>query len=122
MTLLEELNAEEGSFLLELRTNLAWNHHSFVKFLLQLEEYCVQNQNEANLNRAYASEICYISHFVKEWSTHEGFKSIQSEAYFELAYQLIHDLSYHYFIGESVYNDSLEVANKIEKLTFLSKG
>lgn len=57
MNLVDELNAEEGSFLLELRTGLNWNHDMFIELLRALNQEWKATKNNSYLNREIASGI-----------------------------------------------------------------
>lgn len=116
LTLIEELNVEDGSFLIELRINLNWNHVSFINLLNKLYEECQNRENDRMLSREIAGGIWYISTFVKDWSQHEDFPKKFSKEYYELAYDLINDLTYHYFVGESLYQSKSTVDDKIEEM------
>jgi hypothetical protein len=116
MKLKDELNAENGSFLLELRTNLNWNHNSFINLLSELNNECKRTKNDLNLSRDIASGIWYISDFIKSWSEHKNFPKQYSAEYYEKAYELINDLAYSYFMSESPYQSENEIDNKITEL------
>ena len=116
MTLKDELNAENGSFLLELRTYLNWNHDSFINLLTELNKECKRTKENLNLSRDTASGIWYISDFIKNWTEHQNFPKEFAEKYYEKAYELINDLAYTYFMAESPYESDSEIENKITEL------
>ncbi|WP_299767707.1 hypothetical protein [uncultured Dokdonia sp.] len=121
MDLKGELIAEEGSFLLELRTGISWNHNSFINLLKEAHKEYQNTKNDSELNREIAEGIWYISHFIKEWSSHENFPKVHSNEYYSKAYDLIHDIAYEYFMGESVYTSEKIIIEKIEELNTLTK-
>lgn len=116
MTLKDELNAEDGSFLLELRTNLNWNHDSFINLLTELNTECKRTKENLNLSRDTACGVWYISDFIKNWTVHPNFPKVFADEYYEKAYQLINDLAYSYFMAESPYESESEIENKISEL------
>lgn len=116
MTLEDELNAENGSFLLELRTDLNWNHDSFINLLTELNTECKRTKENLNLSRDTACGIWYISDFIKNWTEHQNFPKEFAEEYYEKAYQLINDLAYSYFMAETPYESETEIENKITEL------
>ncbi len=116
LTLMQELNAEDNSFLIEFRIDLNWNHISFVNLLNKLYEECQNRENDTMLSREIAGGIWYISNYIEDWSQHKAFPKKFSKEYYELAYELINDLTYHYFVGESLYQSKSIVDNKIEEL------
>jgi hypothetical protein len=121
MNLKNELNAEEGSFLLELRTGISWNHNSFINLLKEAHKEYQNTKNDSELNREIAEGIWYISHFIKEWSSHESFPKIYSDTYYSKAYDLIHDIADQYFMGESAYTSEEIIIEKIKELNKLNR-
>ncbi|NHN24414.1 hypothetical protein FIA58_001895 [Flavobacterium jejuense] len=116
MTIKDELNAEEGSFLLELRTDLNWNHSSFINLLTELNNECKRTNGIPNLSREIASGIWYISDFIKSWTEHKNFPKIYTHEYYEKSYELISDLANTYFMSESPYESESEIENRIVEL------
>ena len=116
MKLIDELNAEKGSFLLELRTDFNWNHNSFLNLLSELNNECKKTKKDLNLSRDIASGIWYISDFIKSWAEHKNFPKKYSDEYYEKAYELINDLAYSYFMSESPYQSESGIENKITEL------
>ena len=116
MTLKDELNAENGSFLLELRTDLNWNHNSFINLLTEINNECKRTKENPNLPRDIASGIWHISDFIKSWTEHQNFPKKYSAEYYEKSYGLITDLAYSYFMSESPYESESEIENKITEL------
>lgn len=113
MTIKDELNAEEGSFLLELRTDLNWNHSSFVNLLTELNNECKRTKGNPNLSREIASGIWFISDFIKNWTEHKNFPKIYPQEYYAKSYELITDLANTYFMTESLYESESEIENRI---------
>lgn len=116
MTLKDELNAEDGSFLLELRTNLIWNHNSFINLLTEINREYKRTKEDSKLSREIASGIWYISDLIKSWTEHENFPKKHSAEYYEKSFELINDLAYSYFMSESPYQSENEIENKINSL------
>ena len=117
MTLKEELNAADGSFLLELRSDLKWNHNSFINLVTGLFAEYNRTKGNLDLSRDIASGIWYISDFIENWTEHQNFPKIYPDEYYEKAYELIYDLAYSYFMAESPYDSESEIENKIAELT-----
>ncbi len=102
-----EFQSEEGSFLLELRTDLVWNKNKF-DVLVDAMQHCAEaQQQEDPLERWLAEGFWYYSNFVRDWSSNPNFPRHHSDEYFEWAYTRLDDLSYHFFRGESPYNGGL---------------
>lgn len=120
MTLKNELNAEEGSFLLGLRINLIWDHTSFINLMNEIHKEFKNTKNNLELNREIANGVWYISHFIKDWSEHENFPKVFPSEYYLKAYTLIDDISYEYFMGQSIYQSEDGVEKKIKELNTLT--
>ena len=116
LKLIDELNAENGSFILELRTELKWNHNSFLNLVSKLNKEFESTKNENKLKREIACGVWYISNFIKDWSQHENFPKILTEEYYTKSYELIDDLVYQYFMAESVYETENVIEKKIEEI------
>ena len=116
MELTKELEADEGSFLLELRTSLNWNHTSFVNLVSKLYTYCQNNKEVNKLERPVASSIWYISTFIRDWTEHNNFPKDQPEEYYTKSYELVNDLAEFYFNGTSPYTNEEHLLDKIEEL------
>jgi len=114
LTLIEELNAEEGSFFIELRGSANWKHTAFMNLIEKFYEECQKRENDAMLSREIAGGV---------WDIHDCIKGGNryvpnnfSEDYYEKAYELIDDLVYHYFRGESLYIYKSVVEDKIKEM------
>lgn len=114
LILIQELNAEDNSFLIELRGNANWKHTSFLNLLEKFYEECQKRENDSMLSREIAGGVWDLYDVVKSCNQH--LKNKFSEEYYELAYELINDLMYHYFVGESLYIYKSVVDNKIEEM------
>ncbi|AFM05563.1 hypothetical protein Fleli_3232 [Bernardetia litoralis DSM 6794] len=121
LKLIEELNAEDNSFLIQLRSNLHWNHNSFMNLIDKLYKECQRTEKDTVLDREIACGIWYISTFIKDWSTDENFPQKFSEEYYENAYELIDDLVYHYFMAKSLYIYKSIIEDKIKEMKLFFK-
>ena len=116
MTLKDELYAENGSFILELRTELKWNHNSFINLLTEINKECKRTNESSSLPRDIAGGIWYISEFIKSWTEHKSFPKEYNDEYYEKAYGLINDLTYSYFMDVSPYQSKNEIEKKVTEL------
>ncbi len=116
LKLVDELNAENGSFILELRTELNWNHKSFINLVNKLNKEFKNTKYDKQLNREVARGIWYISHFIKDWSQHENFPKKLTKEYYAKSYELVDDLTYQYFMAESIYETEDTIDKKIEEI------
>ncbi|PIB30937.1 hypothetical protein BFP78_13200 [Gaetbulibacter sp. 5U11] len=116
LKLIDELNAENGSFILELRTELNWNHNSFINLVNKLNKEFKNTKNEKKLDREIACGIWYISNFIKDWSQHKNFPKKLTKEYYAKSYELINDLAYQYFMAESIDESENTIEKKIEEI------
>jgi hypothetical protein len=98
-----EFNAEEGSFLLQLRCSLVWDKAAFSRLVQAMEKCAVANKGAKKIDRWIAEGFWYLETFVPEWSSHPNFPRPHGDEYYDAAYQRLRDLSYWLFVGESVY-------------------
>jgi hypothetical protein len=101
-----EFEAEDGSFLIQLRCELTWDKVAFSRLILAMEQCAVARQGKDVLERWIAEGFWYLEKFAQEWSTHEGFPRPHGEEYYEAAYERLRDLSYWLFVGASPYEGS----------------
>src|ERR1700677_3365795 len=98
-----EFNAEEGSFLIELRPGLEWDKKALSRLVAAMEICCKECEKKKSLPRWLATGFFYVPSFVKDWSSHPNFPRIHPEKYYERAYRRLDDLAYWFFFGESPY-------------------
>ena len=102
-TLKSELNAEEGSFLLKLRSDFKWDKTAFTRLVSAMRICCEQRAETDALPRWLAEGFWYFSTFVKETSSHPQFRRPYPQGYYQKAYERLEDLAYWFFRGESPY-------------------
>ena len=104
-TLKSEFDADEGSFLIQLRPGLEWNKQAFVRLVIAMRACCQESSGKASLERWLANGFWYISWFVEDWTTHEAFPRPFAADYYDRAYEILHDLAFWFFSGESPYEE-----------------
>ena len=110
------MNGKNGSFLIQLRTELYWNHNSFVNLTIKLfQEYKI-TKDDKELDREISSGVWYISNFIKDWTQHKNFPKKFPSDYYKKAYELLDDLSWAYFMNDSAYNSESDIKNEITAL------
>ena len=100
----QEFHAEEGSFLLQLRIDLVWDHPRLIEVLKLMETCCVDMQQNSSLPRNLADGFWYFSTFVESWSSHSNFPKTFSEAYYEKAYGFLFKMADWFFCGSFPWN------------------
>ena len=98
-----EFDAEDGSFLVKLRSDLEWDKEAFSRLASVMQACCEEHENVETLERWITEGFWYIPTFVRSWTTHENFPRVHSKEYYEKAYQRLDDLAYWFFMGESGY-------------------
>jgi hypothetical protein len=121
-TLQHEFNAHEGSFLLQLRTELVWDKVAFSRLTAAMLECCKAYDisadppsthwpgspyYEASIPRWLAEGFWYLSSFVRDHTSHPAWreKIAREPDYYDQAYERLADLAYWFFTGQSLYLD-----------------
>jgi hypothetical protein len=112
-----EFNAEEDSFLLELRTQLNWNKSKFLKLINNMIEYCKSNKDAELLERWAVDGFWYTEHFVKEWTSNDEFIKNEPERYYELSYMILENMRALYFSRYEVYEDFDKMVAELRDLS-----
>jgi hypothetical protein len=98
-----EFSAEDGSFLIQMRTNLTWDKVAFSRLVTAMEACCKAGEGQEKLERWLAEGFWYVSWFVRKWTTHPNFPRPQPPEYHEKALERLDDLAYWFFFGDSPY-------------------
>lgn len=100
-----EFDAEPGSFLLRLRTELEWDQAAFTRLVETMHAYVSATKYGDTLERWIAEGFWYLSHFVRDWSQNPDFTRPFPAEYYEAAYERLHDLAYWLFHDERPYEE-----------------
>ncbi len=114
LTLIEELNAADNSFLIELLGKANWKHTALINLIEKFYEECQKRENDTMLSREIAGVVWDITDSIKGGNQHVTNNFFKE--YYEKAYELIDDLVYHYFMGESLYIYKSVVEDKIREM------
>ena len=109
----KEFEGEEGSFILKLRCELNWDKNAFSSLASSMCDVAEKYKGKQSIPTWIAHGFWFFDTWVKEWTSHPDFPRPEKE-YYENSIELIHDLAYYLFIGESPYED--------DTLKKLSKG
>lgn len=112
-TLKREFDGEEGSFILKLRCDLDWDKKAFGNLVSIMYDSAEKYKGKESIPTWMAHGFWFFDTWVCEWTSHPDFPRPEKE-YYENSIELIHDLAYYLFIGESPYED--------DTLKKLSKG
>jgi hypothetical protein len=100
-----EFQAEESSFLLQLRGEIRWDPVAFGRMTALMLEVVKSRNPEVPIPRWLAEGFWFLDWFVKDWSTHPNFPRPLAERYYRRAYERLHDLAYWLFMGKSPYEN-----------------
>jgi hypothetical protein len=102
-TLRHEFQAEEGSFLIQLRPNLVWDRSAFSTMTDAMLACAAHYEKSDSRPQWIAEGFWFLGTFVREWSSHPNFPKSFEASYYAAAYQRLDDLAYWFFRGESPY-------------------
>jgi len=98
-----DLEAGDGSFLIQTRVHLEWDREAFSRLTEAMLVYCEAHTGDETLERWVASGFYYLSFAVKDWTTHPNFPRPYPPEYYEKAYERLSDLGYYCLFGDSPY-------------------
>lgn len=115
MTLVNEINAEEGSFLLQLKTEHIWNHNAFIRLLSFIYYEYINTKYDQKISREYVFGIWFLYEFSRDYALNFMYKELD-EKYYEKAIEVFHDLIFVYFSLDSIYLSDEILLEKINNL------
>ncbi|MFD8676523.1 hypothetical protein ACFV1A_26015 [Streptomyces seoulensis] len=95
----QEFDAEDGSFLLRLRGDLAWDRSAFTRLERAMRAACEQSQGDEKLDRWLAEGFYEVATWVPAWTSHANFPRPTPETYYEDCIERISDLAGWFFRG-----------------------
>jgi hypothetical protein len=98
-----EFDAEEGSFLLQLRCDLHWDKEAFSRLEQAMRQVCAQQENHDQLERWLVEGYWYLADFVPAHISHPNFPRPEPPEYYEAALERLHDLQNWFVSGRSPY-------------------
>ncbi|MGW7067596.1 hypothetical protein ACWGII_30150 [Streptomyces sp. NPDC054855] len=104
-TLEREFRAEEGSFLLRLRTDLTWDRAAFTRLERAMRAVCAHFQAASQLDRWLADGFYEVATAVPGWTAHPDFPRPVPAPYYEDCLERVGDLADWFFRGESSYGE-----------------
>lgn len=96
-----EFHAEEGSFLLRLRTEFFWDKTAFSRLITAMEACAAFYADSEVLPRWVAEGFWFVETFTVDHSSHPNFPRPDPPEYYQSACERLRDLSYWFFHGES---------------------
>lgn len=87
----QEFDAEDGSFLIQLRCDFYWDKSAFTRLTQNMYEVAKDLENQPNIPKWVANGFWYVEKFTKEWTNHPNFPSPDQE-YHEDCLELLYFL------------------------------
>jgi hypothetical protein len=116
-----EFDAEEGSFLLKMRCELAWDVDVFERVSSAMASCCRAKEGDGLIERWISEGFWYYSWAVKDWTTHPNFPRYHVAEYYQAAYEYLNDLAFWFFVGESPWTDGGEQSrSELQRLSGLN--
>ncbi len=118
--LAHEFAAGDGSFLLQLRTEMTWDKVAFTRLTEAMLACCraydqsdihptffVSPHDTMCLPRWLVDGFWYVSHFVRDWTTHPAWKerTAPGQDYYDRAYDRLFWLAEWFFTGHCPFTD-----------------
>jgi hypothetical protein len=106
----KHFDGEEGSFLLRARCELTWDWDAFRELTAAMYDVADQARGKDTIETWIAHGFWFCDTWIRGWTGHPDFPRPEKNRY-ENALELISDLAYFLFVGESPYED-----NRLETL------
>ncbi|MES2569584.1 MAG: hypothetical protein V4710_05965 [Verrucomicrobiota bacterium] len=97
-------DGEDGTFLIIARCELRWDWQAFRELTSAMCSVAADEKGGQQIERWVAHGFWFCDTWIREWTGHPDFPRPEQQAY-EDAIELIHDLAYYLFLGESPYED-----------------
>jgi hypothetical protein len=95
-----EFNAEEGSFLLQLRCQGRWDWVAFARLTSAMEACCEHRREAETVERWVANGFWFCDVFVKEQARHSGMRLPGPPEDYERAFEQLAELAHWFFYDE----------------------
>ncbi len=99
-----EFDAGVGTFMFKLRCELNWDPEAFTKLTFLLYRAADELRGRENIPTNIAQGFWFCDTWIKDWTSHDNFPRPERQ-YYEESLELVHDLAYFLFLGESPYED-----------------
>ncbi|GAB3660046.1 hypothetical protein GCM10028833_39280 [Glycomyces tarimensis] len=102
-TLRREFEAQEGSFLLQMRCDLKWDRAAFTRLERAMRAVCLRVHGNEKLDRWIAEGFYEMATSVPSWTSHPNFPRPGPDSYYEDCIERLGDLADWFFRGQSNY-------------------
>jgi hypothetical protein len=97
-----EFDAEDGSFLGKARGELEWDWEAFRVLTSAMYDVAAGARTHRVIDKWIAEGFWFCDTWITPWTSHPNFPR-PSEPDYQEATELVHDLAYFFFVGESPY-------------------
>ena len=98
-----EFDAEDGSFLLQLRIERVWDKAAFTRLTAAMRVCCERHDDAVTLECWLAGGFWFLHDFVRGHSSHPNFPRVYAEAYYTAAYERLWALASWFLMGMNPY-------------------
>jgi len=99
-----EFDAEEGSFLLQVRVRLKWDWDAFRRLTSAMYDVADEVKGQSSIETWIAQGFWFCDTWIKDWTSHPKFPRPPEEAYRD-ALALLNQLADFLFTGQRPYTD-----------------
>ena len=96
-----EFDAEDGSFPIQLRCSNRWDKDAFNRLAAAMKSCCIESCDDESLERWIADGFWDTESLARDWVANPSSSLVHSAEYYNAATELLHQLAYWYFRGES---------------------
>ena len=97
-SLKSQFDGDDGSFLIGLRCDNTWDRDAFDRLVHGMKACCISSADSDTLDRWIADGFWDAEHSARDWLSQSD---SATEPYHHSAIELLHELAYWYFRGES---------------------
>ena len=97
-SLKSQFDGDDGSFLIRLRCENTWDRDAFDRLVHAMKACCISSADSDTLDRWIADGFWDAEHSARDWISQSD--SV-TDPYYQSAIELLHELAYWYFRGES---------------------
>ncbi len=98
-----EFDAEDGSFLIQLRCDFHWDRDGFSRLEQAMRRICAAHETTEQLDRWLVEGYWYLADFVPSHTSHPNFPRPEPADYYGAALERLHDLQNWFVTGRSPY-------------------
>lgn len=99
-----EFDAEESTFLHTVRCKILWDPEAFRSLTAAMYDVAAEVHGNPTIEKWIAEGFWFCDTWIREWTSHPNFPRACDREY-EASLELIHDLAWFLFMGESPYQD-----------------